>query len=93
MVAIPKPAGVRPCLGLALGLCLALASLPATGQTKLSLDQLESRKSPDFTPAYEGRSVSGGRFRPSTAMWVGTTVTAPKRDDTVPSTSSSSPGW
>jgi len=58
MVAIPKPAGVSPCLGLALGLCLALANLPAAGQTKLSLDRLESRTLPEFTPAYEGRSVS-----------------------------------
>ncbi|HXB68400.1 MAG TPA: GAF domain-containing protein [Candidatus Acidoferrales bacterium] len=58
MVAIPKSVGVGRCLGMALGLCLALASLPVAGQTKLSFDQLESRKQPDFTPLYEGRSVS-----------------------------------
>jgi CheY-like chemotaxis protein len=58
MVAIPKPVGVSRCLGLALGVCLALASLPVGGQTKLALDRLESRKPPEFTPLYEGRSVS-----------------------------------
>ena len=57
MVAISNPGGVSRCSGLALRLCLALASLPATGQIKLSLDQLESRKPPEFTPLYEGRSV------------------------------------
>src|SRR5271169_1190297 len=57
MVASAKPGGVSRSCGLALGLCLALASLPLAGQTKLTLDQLESRKPPEFTPLYEGRSV------------------------------------
>jgi GAF domain-containing protein/CheY-like chemotaxis protein len=58
MVTTSNPVGVSRCLGLALGLCLALASLPVAGQTRLSLDLLESRKPPEFTPLYEGRSVS-----------------------------------
>src|SRR5947209_7030475 len=58
MVAIPKSVGVSRCLGLTLGFCLALANLPVAGQTRLTLDQLESRKPPEFTPLYEGRSVA-----------------------------------
>lgn len=57
MVAIPKAGGMSRFCGVALGLCLALAGLPLSGQIKLTLDQLESRKPPDFTPVYEGRSV------------------------------------
>ena len=57
MVAIPKPGGMSGFYGKALGICLALAGFPLLGQTRLTLDQLESRKLPDFTPAYEGRSV------------------------------------
>jgi GAF domain-containing protein/CheY-like chemotaxis protein len=56
-VTIPKPVGVSRCLGLAFGLSLALASLPVAGQTRISFDQLESRKPPQFTPLYEGQSV------------------------------------
>ena len=56
MAAIPKRGGVS-CPGrLLLGLCLALSS-PLRAQIKLSLDQLESRKLPDFTSLYAGRSV------------------------------------
>ena len=47
----------RPC-GLMLGLFLALAGSPLAGQTRLSLDQLESRQPPEFTPVYDGRSVA-----------------------------------
>jgi GAF domain-containing protein/CheY-like chemotaxis protein len=57
MAAIPKSLGMSRSLIMALGLCLALASLSAAGPAKLTLAQLESRKGPEFTPLYEGRSV------------------------------------
>src|ERR1051326_1981001 len=57
MVASPKSGGVSRHCGLVLGLCLALASLPLAGQTRISLDQLESRKGSDYSPRFEGQSV------------------------------------
>ena len=41
MAAIPKPGIMSRLRGLALGFCLALPGLPASGQTAISLDQLQ----------------------------------------------------
>jgi GAF domain-containing protein/CheY-like chemotaxis protein len=43
--------------GLALPVLLALGGLPSAGQTRISLDQLETRQRPDYTPVYAGRTV------------------------------------
>src|SRR5947207_2586603 len=57
MAAIPKPGVMSRLRGLALGFCLALSALPASGQTGITLEQLQTRKLADFAPAYEGRDV------------------------------------
>jgi CheY-like chemotaxis protein len=43
--------------GLTLGVLVALGGLSAAGQTRISFEQLETRKPPDYTPVYDGRNV------------------------------------
>src|SRR5471030_53856 len=57
MAAHPKAHGMSRFRGLALPVLLALGGLPSAGQTRISLDQLETRQRPDYTPVYEGRTV------------------------------------
>src|ERR1700736_518531 len=58
MAAIPKPGGMSRFLGLTLGVLAALPNVhPAAAQTRISLEQLETRKPPEFTALYDGRIV------------------------------------
>ena len=57
MVTSPKPDGLRRVRGLASALFLALVSIPAAAQTKLTLDQLGVRKPPDLAPNYADQKV------------------------------------
>jgi CheY-like chemotaxis protein len=57
MAAISKPGGMSRIRGMTLPMLWTLGVLSAAGQTRISLEQLETRKPPEFTPVYEGRNV------------------------------------
>src|SRR5437868_6006193 len=57
MAALPKPDALNCSRSLALAVCLSVAACSAIGQTRVTLDRLETRKLPDFISVYDHQSV------------------------------------